>query len=233
VKPQPGGTVLDLATGTGDAARLAHETLGSDCLVIGVDLSLPMLRVARQKAGSAQLVLAAADAMRLPLADQCIQCAICLFGLMFFPRPVDALRELRRVLTTGGRAAFTTWARPERAPFAGIMAEALAAALPEHAIDVLKPFSLSDPDVVGGYMKAAGFHEVQVKPLSRHGLFASVDDYLEPYERGGGRLGQFYLELDEEARKRVKAQVGARLRSSSPAGPITVQIDALLVSGIA
>lgn len=233
VTPRPGETLLDLATGTGDAACLAHAMLGDDCRVIGVDLSVPMLAVARQKAGPSPVAWAGADAMRLPFADRSIHCAICLFGLMFFPRPVEALRELRRVLPSGGRAAFTTWARPERAPFAGLMAEALAAELPMHALDILKPFSLSDPDVVTGYMKAAGFGRVQAQPLSREGSFASVDAYLEPYERGGGRLGQFYLEMDDEARRRVKAQVARRLRSLSDAGAITMRIDAFLVSGVA
>ena len=233
VKRQPSEILLDLATGTGDAALLAHETAGGECVVVGVDLSLPMLRVARDKARPAALCLVAADALRLPFADRFISSAICLFGLMFFPQPVDALRELRRVLVSGGRAAFTTWARAERAPFAGIMAQALATALPEHADDILRPFSLSDPDTVADYMRVAGFHDVRASTLSRHGSFGSVEDYLEPYERGGGRLGQYYLQLDDRARRRVTAQVRARLQSLSGAGRIDVQIDAFLLSGTA
>lgn len=150
---------------------------------------------------------------------------------MFFPQPITALQELRRVLAPRGRAALTVWGRPERAPFAGIMARALATELPQDATEILKPFSLSDPRVVRSHMEVAGFHDIQVTPLSRYGSFASVEEYLEPYERGGGRLGQFYLEMEDEARKRVNEQVRSRLQSLSSAGRIDLKIDAFLVSG--
>jgi ubiquinone/menaquinone biosynthesis C-methylase UbiE len=233
VKPEPGDSVLDLATGTADAAVLASQLLGSASTVVGVDLSVPMLRVASQKSKASHVFLVAADAMCLPFPNQSIHCVTCLFGLMFFPRPVNALGEVRRVLVLRGRAALTMWACPQRAPFAGIMAEALATELPQDATEILKPFSLSDPGVVRSHMEAAGFHDIQVTPLSRYGSFASVEEYLEPYERGGGRLGQFYLGMEDEARKRVNAQVRSRLRSVSSAGRITLQVDAFLVSGAA
>jgi hypothetical protein len=152
---------------------------------------------------------------------------------MFFAQPVTALRELRRVLAPRGRAALTMWARPERAPFAGVMAEALAVELPQDAVEILKPFSFSDPQTVHSRMEEAGFHDIQVTSLSRFGSFASVEEYLDPYERGGGRLGQFYLALKDEARERVNARVQSRLQSWSSAKPINVQIDALLASGAA
>src|ERR1041385_2565236 len=74
---------------------------------------------ASQKSGASHVFLVAADALCLPFPNQSIHCVTCLFGLMFFPRPVSALCELRRVLALRGRAALTMWACPERAPFAG------------------------------------------------------------------------------------------------------------------
>jgi ubiquinone/menaquinone biosynthesis C-methylase UbiE len=233
VKSQPGDKLLDLATGTADAAVLASQVLGSASTVVGADLSVPMLRVASEKPGAAHVFLVAADAMCLPFPDQSFRCVTCLFGLMFFPRPVTALRELRRVLAPRGRAALTMWSRPERAPFAGIMAEALAVELPQDAIEILKPFSVSDPETVRSHMEEAGFHDIQVTPLTRFGSFASVEEYLDPYERGGGRLGQFYLSLKDGARERVNARVRSRLQSGSSAERINLQIDALLASGAA
>ena len=152
VKPEPGDSLLDLATGTADAAVLASQLLGSASTVVGMDLSVPMLRVASQKSKASHVFLVAADAMCLPFPNQSIDCVTCLFGLMFFPRPVTALGEVRRVLALRGRAALTMWACPERAPFAGIMAEALATELPQDASEILKPFSLSDPRVVSNNM---------------------------------------------------------------------------------
>ena len=58
--------VLDLATGTGGAALLAIQHLGPYGTAVGVDLSLPMLVVAKSKSSEPRLSFVAADAQALP-----------------------------------------------------------------------------------------------------------------------------------------------------------------------
>lgn len=72
--------VLDLATGTGDAALLAIQQVGPYGTSIGVDLSLPMLVVAKSKSSEARLSFVAADAQALPFRDRSFDAAICLFS---------------------------------------------------------------------------------------------------------------------------------------------------------
>jgi ubiquinone/menaquinone biosynthesis C-methylase UbiE len=226
---RPGSRLLDLATGTADTALIASD--GDSGIVVAVDLSVPMLQVASAKCRSSKVVLVAADAKYLPFADGEFDCATCLFGLMFFPAPVECLRELRRVLCRGGRASFTTWASPDRAPFAGFMAEALAQELPDKETEILKPFCMSNPVVAGSYMQHAGFLDIRATTLSQSGVFASSDEYFRPYERGGGRLGQFYLGLGKEAQERVKVQVCRRLAPLTRSGSVGIQIEAHMVVG--
>jgi ubiquinone/menaquinone biosynthesis C-methylase UbiE len=226
---RPGSRLLDLATGTADTALIASDD--DSGIVVAVDLSVPMLQVASTKCRAANVFLVAADAKYLPFADGQFDCATCLFGLMFFPEPVECLRELRRVISPGGRASFTMWASPDRAPFAGFMAEALAQELPDNETEILKPFCLADPAAARSYMQNAGFIVIQATTLSQSGVFTSSDEYFEPYERGGGRLGQFYLALSEEAKERVKAQVRKRLSPLTRSGSIGVEIEALMVVG--
>ena len=70
--------VLDLATGTGDAALLAIQHVGPYGTTVGVDLSLPMLVVAKSKGIEARLNFVAADAQALPFRDRTFDAAICL-----------------------------------------------------------------------------------------------------------------------------------------------------------
>src|SRR5260221_11006541 len=58
-----GSAVLDLATGTGDAALIAGRHVQASGTVIGVDISVPMLRVANSKSLTSNVRFIAADAM--------------------------------------------------------------------------------------------------------------------------------------------------------------------------
>src|ERR1044072_1527837 len=60
-----GSHVLDVATGTGDAAIVAADRVGVSGRVVAVDISVPMLREARDKAAGRQNEFAEGDAQRL------------------------------------------------------------------------------------------------------------------------------------------------------------------------
>ncbi len=94
----PGTTLLDLATGTGDLARLA-ATRGAR--VIGVDLAAEMLRVGRRR--GATLAVVQADGAALPLADASVDAVSCGFAVRNFADLDAVLRECARVLRPGGR----------------------------------------------------------------------------------------------------------------------------------
>src|SRR5258706_6418973 len=111
-----GSAVLDLATGTGDAALIAGRHVQASGTVIGVDISVPMLRVANSKSLTSNVRFIAADAMMLPFRDGVFDAVICQFGLMFFPDRCAALTEIRRLLRPGGRVALTVCVPPHRAP---------------------------------------------------------------------------------------------------------------------
>jgi demethylmenaquinone methyltransferase/2-methoxy-6-polyprenyl-1,4-benzoquinol methylase len=72
--------------------------------VIGLDFSLPMLRVARQRAAG-RWVVVAGDALALPFADGSLAAAATAFTLRNVVDLPGALAELARVLRPGGRLA--------------------------------------------------------------------------------------------------------------------------------
>jgi len=112
-----GESVLDVATGPGTVARLAAVRVGAEGRVVAIDIAQPMLDIAKAKApppGAAPIEYLNSPAAPLPAAAGAFDAVLCQQGLQFFPDRAAALREMRRVLKPGGRAAIAVWAELER-----------------------------------------------------------------------------------------------------------------------
>jgi ubiquinone/menaquinone biosynthesis C-methylase UbiE len=100
--------VLDVATGTGRVPWiLLQNRFGGR--IVGLDLSLEMLRQAYAKLRPYrdQVSLVWQDASYLPFDDGTFDAVACMESLEFFPRPLDVLAEIVRVLAPGGRLFLT------------------------------------------------------------------------------------------------------------------------------
>ena len=108
VAPQSGETIVDLAGGTGDVARLLAEP---DRLVAVCDPSIPMMRVGRGRvpAGVAWL---AGTAERIPLVAGSIDAITIAFGIRNVTVMEAAFAEILRVLKPGGRFLCLEFSRP-------------------------------------------------------------------------------------------------------------------------
>ena len=101
----PGARVLDVAAGTGLITRLL-EAHGHQ--VVSLDVSAEMLDVARRRGATAVL----ATAERLPIADASFDALTFGYLLRYVPEPLDAMRELARVLRPGGAIGMVEFGRP-------------------------------------------------------------------------------------------------------------------------
>jgi len=106
--PPPGARILDVATGTGWAAR---RLAARGFEVTGVDFAPDMLAAAGDLAGAQNLDIAfdLGDAEALPYGDASFDAVVSSFGIMFVQRPEDAAAELARVCKPGGRLALAIW----------------------------------------------------------------------------------------------------------------------------
>ena len=105
---QAGARVLDVATGSGNAAiaaarRAAHVT--------GLDLTPELLEAARARAAAEGLEIdfMQGDAEALPFEDDSFDHVTSVFGAMFAPNQEQAAAELLRVVRPGGTVAVAAW----------------------------------------------------------------------------------------------------------------------------
>jgi ubiquinone/menaquinone biosynthesis methyltransferase len=114
-----GGYVLDLCCGTGDLALQLARRVGRRGHVVGLDFSPAMLAIARRRSRlfpgySLEWVLG--DALALPFPDSSFDAITMGYGLRNVTDIPQALREIRRVLKPGRRAAILDFHRPTGIP---------------------------------------------------------------------------------------------------------------------
>jgi SAM-dependent methyltransferase len=124
--PTSGERVLDLATGTGNAA-LASARRGARAT--GVDSAARLLEVARMRADAERLdaEFLAGDMLEPPVADESYDLVLSAFGVIFASDRSRAMAAVAKALRPGGRALFSAWV-PEGAISAilGVFARAVA-----------------------------------------------------------------------------------------------------------
>ncbi len=158
-----GDRVLDIACGTGIVARLAKQRLGGTGKVVGVDMSAPMLAVARGVAPD--IDWREGDAQALPLQDdEVFDVVLCQQGLQFFPDKPAAVGQMRRALAPGGRLGISTWRPDEELP---VLRE-LRGIAERHVGPVEdRRHSYGQAEPLEALLRGAGFGDVRVKVESR------------------------------------------------------------------
>ncbi len=206
---EPDTKVLDIGCGTGhvtcEVARLAV-----DGAVLGVDLSAPMLDLARQRSGTeglTHLQFVQADAQVHPFGADTFDIAISMFGCMFFADPVAAFANIGGGLRTGATVAFLAW-RPlaENAWLTEVRgALALGRDLPTPPADAPTPFALADPDRVRSIFTAAGYSAVDLEPVDEAVEFGTDADDAYSFMRTLGIVRGLTEGLDEDRRAEAHA----------------------------
>lgn len=200
---QPGEHVLDVACGTGIAARIAAERVGADGSVAAADINAGMLAVGRSIAPQIEWNEAPADA--LPGVDASVDVVLCNLGLMFFPDKVAALREMRRVLVSGGRAAALV-PGPTPEPMT-VLADALAKHIdPGLAGFVHVIFSLNDEAEITRLFTDAGFGDVRCEVYTPSLRLGPPREFLWDYIHSTP-LAAFVLPAKEAKRAALEADV--------------------------
>jgi ubiquinone/menaquinone biosynthesis C-methylase UbiE len=212
IAPQPGQVLLELAAGPGDTGFMAAELIVPGGELISSDAAEGMLSVARRRAGelgiaNVQFKRLELEWIDLPAAS--VDGVLCRWGVMLALDPAAALREMRRVLRPGRRAALAVWDSPEHNPWATIPTRALVelghAEPPDRAAPGM--FALSDAGRLSEMLSDAGFSEVLVDTVDVAREYESINGFLAGVLDLSQAFSQARDELTDDEWAKVEAKV--------------------------
>ncbi len=231
--PQPGERVLDVACGTGVVTRLVVPHVGAGGMVVGLDINAGRLAVARSLSSVSGIAIEwrEGDVGALPFPDANFDLVTCQQGFQFFPDRLVALREMFRVLVSGGRLAFSVWRSIDHQPGALAMAKALQRHVSAEAAAFRHtPFALSEAEAIEAPMKEAGFREVAVRPTVKTVRFPSAEAFTMRYISGVAPLARMVSEVNDAARSALLKDVSAALQSYVDADGLAIPTASHLVT---
>jgi ubiquinone/menaquinone biosynthesis C-methylase UbiE len=211
----PGERVLDVGCGCGattiaaaQAARgftgdgpLARPSRGDESgTAVGLDLSGPMLGVARSLAAQAGVENAGfvqGDAQVRPLRREACDVMISSFGVLFFDNPVAAFTSMAAMLCRRGRLAFLCWQHDMHNELFAIPLRAFAAhmQLPGPAVGEL----FTDPRRVTDLLSGTGWEEIQIDAVSEPAWMGTDAADVMSYVRGMPMIRNLAVGLGNEA----------------------------------
>jgi len=217
--------VLDVAAGAGDQTLDLAARVGPAGAVVAVDLSPAIVALAQdraRRAGCGQVRCQVADGEALPFEAASFDAAVCRLGLMFFPDPLQGLREMHRTLRPGGGLGTVVFSRPERNPCATIL---MATALRHAGLPAREPeepgglFSLGQPGRIDALCRAAGFRDIATTAIDAWFCTPSVEDYLDFVRSSASPVLHILARLDRAAADAAWADIRAQLQVfSTPSG---------------
>ncbi len=161
--------VLDVGCGGGATTELAAKAVGNAGTVDGLDISKPLLKLAKARCDYLQNVsFILGDAQSHQLKENYYNHVISRFGVMFFAKPQKAFNNLRKSLQKDGKLSFACWSTLEENEFfhvpLNIVLSELNLPKPEITSDP-GPMSLSNSSHIRGVLKKAGFRDIHVKTI--------------------------------------------------------------------
>jgi SAM-dependent methyltransferase len=246
----PGERVLDVGCGCGDTTIMAaHAAAGmlrdgtgtrsprreeADCpgSAVGLDLSAPMLVVARRlaaQAGAANAGFVQGDAQACPLRRNTFDLIISNFGIMFFGDPLAAFARLVDVVRPRGRLTFLCWQDDTENELFAIPLHAFGdyVQLPGPSANKL----FVDPRQIAALLSETGWEDVEITPVDELAWLGSDVNDVMRYVRGMPMIRDLTASLDDPVlSERALAAVATQYAERQRPDGIWVRAAAWLVA---
>jgi SAM-dependent methyltransferase len=187
-----GQRVIDIGCGCGTTSFEVARRVGAAGHVTAVDISKPMLDVARHDAERdhvCNVTFLEADAQTYAFAPASYDALYSRFGVMFFIDPVAAFTNLLSALQPkSGRLAFVCWRPLKENPWMAIPVKAAMQHLPpQEPPDPLAPgpYAFADAERVKRILTEAGFGEIAASPHDQKVKLGVLDQAVEHCTRVG------------------------------------------------
>ena len=232
-----GNVVLDIATGPGEPALTMASLVGPQGKIFGIDPIQGMIDGARREASrlalkNIQFDVAFAD--HLPFPADTFDAVVSRFGVMFFPSPLGAAREMLRVLKPGRKLVMAVWHFAARNPFHYSLSR---------VVDQYVDTPPLEPDALDAFRYAAPGRLLQI--LKEAGVTAPTERLVQFTIDAPMPVEDFWalrLEMSEKLREKINvlppermteltSQTLESIREYSTGRGISFPAEILIVSG--
>jgi ubiquinone/menaquinone biosynthesis C-methylase UbiE len=226
---EPGDRVLDVGCGCGDTTSALARSAGAAGAVVGLDVSGPLLEVARREVADAHFVRG--DAQAPPLPPAAYDVVVSSFGVMFFEDPAAAFGNLRAALRPHGRLAFLCWQDSLANEVFAIPLRVFRAYGYEAGAAGGDPFA--DPRWIERMLTGAGFAEVRVEAVREPArLGADVADVVACSTAMPQVRDLFAALADDDPARRIRAAIAAEFAARRRPDGVWVEAAAHLVTAV-
>ncbi|TRW81136.1 class I SAM-dependent methyltransferase [Mycolicibacterium sp. 018/SC-01/001] len=218
--PAAGAEVVDLACGTGSAARAAAA---AGAQVTGVDVTPELIDLAAQRAPG--ITWTVADAADTGLPGSSFDVAVSNMGIIFVD-PDRQVAEITRLLKPAGVLSFSAWSRGDSNPLFDPIVDTLGAPAPA-------PFT---PDQWGderiATQRLASFRDIEFEHGEHRWEFPSVGEALDWLQTGSPMHVAAFARAGSARQELMAAFTTALTRFASPSGAVSVPSPYVVVSAV-
>ena len=232
-----GQIVLDVAGGPGEPSLTIAEVVGPSGSVTCTDVVAEMIAAAANEARRRRLTniefhRCAADS--LPFDNDAFDAVVSRLGVMFFPDPLAALREMLRVTKPGGALSLAVWHRSDLNPFAYVITGVVSRYIKTSPAAPGAPdaFRFAEPGTLARILAEAGATGIRERLLKFH-----IEAPLSPAEfwamrsETSGTLREKLTRLSAEERAQVAQEVQEAAREYFPNSQMSFPAQMIIVTG--
>jgi SAM-dependent methyltransferase len=180
----PGESVLDVGCGCGATTLDLAAAVGTTGRVVGLDISVPMTRLATQRLSEAGMLHGSAkvgDAQVATVKEVGgqVDAVFSRFGVMFFADPFAAFTNLRALAKPNARIVFVCWQEASKNRMFSDLGKELGALFPSFAPPdpfAPGPLAFADPTRIQSILSASGWSRIEITShVAPMQLFGTTD----------------------------------------------------------
>lgn len=232
-----GQSILDVAGGAGEPSLTIAATVGPKGSVTYTDPVAEMLATAEAEAlsrGLTNVTFGQCTADSLPFSDATFDAVVSRLGVMFFPDPLAALKEMLRVTKPAGRVALAVWDKSEFNPYSYVVTGVIARHVETPAFDPDAPdaFRFAEPGKLARILEAAGSVNI-VEQVVKFDIIAplSAEEFWAMRSEISESLREKLRRLSNEVKRQIAGQVLEAVREFFPNGQMKFPAQMIIVAG--
>ena len=230
-----GGRIVDVGCGCGATTLMIAERFPT-ATAVGLDVSRPMLEVARTRAAGRERVrFVEGDASTGRPPTTPVDRVVSRFGVMFFADPRAAFANIRGWVRSGGSFTAVVWNQLAANPWLRDLVDIVGRHTPHvwEPGDGPGPFSLGDPEATARMLTAAGWTSIEQQDLGLPMRVEGNEDDVLEFCLHRGPVATALAEATQDARDAVIAELRSWIRERHDGAGATLEAGARRVTAVA